>query len=136
MQDNPSSAEAIEAAERDLIGAARDANDVFGPRIARAMVTAVQIRDNLDEAPDQLMALETLWRDPEEPMRSAAGDFLIKVVQAMPWLAESKVPLEQLGWDATTVERAWADKRRANVTTLLSGLSATRQPPPPDTATA
>lgn len=139
IQDNPSSAEAIEAAERDLIGAARDATDVFGPRIARAMVTAVQIRDNLESPPEELRNLDTLWRDPEEPMRSAAGDFLIKVVQAMPWLAESKVPLEQLGWDATTVERAWADKRRANVNSLLQRLPVNQpaQPnQPPDQGNA
>lgn len=124
VQDNPSSADAIEAAERDLIIEARYAMDCFGPRLARAMTTAVQIRDDLDSPPDELRRLDALWRDPENPPQSAAGDFLIKVVQAMPWLAESKVPLEQLGWDATTVERAWADKRRGNVTSLLSRLTA------------
>jgi hypothetical protein len=122
VQDNPSSADAIEAAERDLIIEARFAMDCFGPRLARAMATAVQIRDNLDTAPEELRHLDVLWRDPENPPQSAAGDFLIKTVQAMPWLAESKVPLEQLGWDATTVERAWADKRKANVTGLLQRL--------------
>lgn len=122
VQDNPSSAEAIEAAERDLIIEARYAMDCFGPRLARAMATAVQIRDNLDAPPEELSNLDALWRDPENPPQSAAGDFLIKTVQAMPWLAESKVPLEQLGWDSTTVERAWADKRRANVTSLLQRL--------------
>jgi hypothetical protein len=127
VQDNPSSAEAIEAAERDLIGAARDLTDVLGPRVARAMVTAVQIRDDLATPPDELLRLDAKWRDPEEPMRSAAGDFLIKVVQAMPWLAESKVPLEQLGWDATTVERAWADRRKGNVSSLLQRLPAQQQ---------
>ena len=123
VQDNPSSAEAIEAAERDLIIEARYAADCFGPRLSRAMVTAVQIRDNLDSPPAELSRLDALWRDPENPPQSAAGDFLIKVVQAMPWLAESKVPLEQLGWDATTVERAWADKRRSNVTSILQRLT-------------
>lgn len=86
------------------------------------MAAAVQIRDDLDAPPAELLRLDAKWRDPEEPMRSAAGDFLIKTVQAFPWLAESRVPLEQLGWDATTVERAWADKRRANVTSLLQRL--------------
>ena len=122
VQDNPSSAQAIEAAERDLIIEARDAMDCFGPRLSRAMAVAVQIRDDLDAPPAELLRLDAKWRDPEEPMRSAAGDFLIKTVQAFPWLAESRVPLEQLGWDATTVERAWADKRRANVTSLLQRL--------------
>ena len=127
VQDNPSSADAIEAAERDLIIESKYAMDHFGPRLARAMVTAVQIRDDLDAPPEELTNLDALWRDPENPPQSAAGDFLIKTVQAMPWLAESKVPLEQLGWDSTTVERAWADKRRASVTSLLSRL--TTQPP-------
>ena len=92
------------------------------------MVTAVQIRDDLDAPPAELANLDALWRDPENPPQSAAGDFLIKVVQAMPWLAESKVPLEQLGWDATTVERAWADKRRSTVTGLLTRLQQEQQP--------
>lgn len=122
VHDNPSSADAIEAAERDLIIESRYAMECFGPRLSRAMVTAVQIRDDLDSPPPELLRLDALWRDPENPPQSAAGDFLIKTVQAFPWLAESRVPLEQLGWDATTVERAWADKRRANVASLLQRL--------------
>jgi len=126
-ESNPSSAEALEIAERQLIDDAMDATDVFGARIARAMATAVQIRDDLDAPPAELLNLDVLWRDPQKPLRSAAGDFLIKTVQAMPWLSESKVPLEQLGWDATTVERAWADKRRANVSSLLQRIAQPNQ---------
>lgn len=129
VQDNPSSADAIEAAERDLIIEARYAQDCFGPRLARAMATAVQIREDLEAPPAELSRLDALWRDPENPPQSAAGDFLIKTVQAMPWLAESKVPLEQLGWDSTTVERAWADKRRAGVSSLLQRLAPTQPQP-------
>jgi hypothetical protein len=95
------------------------------------MVTAVQIRDDLDEPPAELLSMDAKWRDPQKPLRSAAGDFLIKTVQAFPWLAESRVPLEQLGWDDTTVERAWADKRRSTVTGLLSRLQ--QDLPPADT---
>ena len=132
---NPTSAEAIEAAERPLVQKAKDTHDNFGPRIARAMMTAVQIRDNLDSPPDELMGLTVQWRDPEEIPQSSAGDFLIKLVQAMPFLAESKIPLEQLGWDQTTVERAWADKRRSNVTSLLQRLPAPQVPQPDDAVT-
>lgn len=136
VQDNPSSAEAIEAAERDLIIEARYAMDCFGPRLARAMSVAVQIRDDLDSPPAEMNRLDALWRDPENPPQSAAGDFLIKTVQAMPWLAESKVPLEQLGWDSTTVERAWADKRKANVTSLLQRLPINQPPTDPGATNA
>jgi len=130
-ESNPSSAEALEISERYLIDETSDATDVFGARIARAMVTAVQIRDDLDEPPAELLSMDAKWRDPQKPLRSAAGDFLIKTVQAFPWLAESRVPLEQLGWDDTTVERAWADKRRSTVTGLLSRLQ--QDLPPADT---
>ncbi|MCA9843250.1 MAG: phage portal protein [Dehalococcoidia bacterium] len=119
---NPTSAEAIEAAERPLVQIARDTHDNFGPRIARAMVTAVQIRDGLDEPSPELLRLTTQWRDPEEIPQSSSGDFLIKLIQALPWLAESRIPLEQLGWSADTIERAFADRRRANVTGLLQRI--------------
>lgn len=128
---NPTSAEAIEAAERPLVQTARDTHDNFGPRIARAMVTAVQIRDNLDTPPPELLGTVVQWRDPEEIPQSSAGDFIIKLVQAMPWMGESKIPLEQIGWDSATVERAWADKRKANVTALIQGMN---QPNPAPTA--
>jgi hypothetical protein len=126
-ESNPSSAEALEIVERDLVDDAEAAMDVFGSRICRAMKTAVQIRDNLDSPPEELAGLDAKWRDPRQPLRSSAGDFIIKLMQAMPWLAESRVPLEQLGWDETTVERAWADKRKANVTSLLQRLPSAGQ---------
>ena len=130
VQDNPSSAEAIWAAERFLMRDAKRAMDSFGSRLSRAMVTAVQIRDDLDSPPPELMELSATWTDPNNQPPGASGDFLIKLVQAMPWLAESKIPLEQLGWDAATVERAWADKRRSNVTSLLNRLPTPGQEQP------
>jgi len=133
-ESNPSSAEALEISERYLIDETIDATDVMGARLSRAMITAVQIRDDLDSPPEELLRMDAKWRDPQKPLRSAAGDFLIKTVQAMPWLAESRVPLEQLGWDATTVERAWADKRRGNVTSLLQRLTTPATPVEPPAA--
>lgn len=133
VQDNPSSAQAIEAAERSLIQTARATTDNFGPRIVRAVTTAVQIRDNLDAPPPELEDLQVLWLDPEDPPQSAAGDFLIKLLQAMPWLVESRVPLEQLGWDQATIDRAFADKRRAAVSNVIANLGQLQTVPSPPT---
>ena len=120
---NPIGGAAIEASERPLVQIARDAHDNLGPRIARLMASAVQIRDGLRTVPADMLRLSTQWRDPEEIPQSAAGDFLVKVIQAMPKLAESRVPLEQLGWDTTTVDRAMSDMRRASGSrTLLNAL--------------
>lgn len=122
VQDNPSSAEAIEAAERDLIIEAEYATDTFGPRLSRIVQTAVQIRDNLDAVPKELLKLDARWRDPSNPTQSAAADAVSKVVAALPFLAESRVTLERLGWDEATIDRAWADKRKAGTTMLMQQL--------------
>jgi hypothetical protein len=137
IQDNPSSAEAIEAAERGLIAEAKFACETFGPRLVRIMTTALQIRDGWDTPPTEVIGLDARWRKPENPLDSASGDFILKVAQAFPWLTESRVLLEQLGWDENTVERAWADKRRATAASVVQSLRQTpAQPPQPQPSQA
>jgi len=137
IQDNPSSAEAIEAAERGLIGEAKAATETIGPRLVRVITTALQIREGWDTVPPEIAKLDARWRKPEQPLDSAVGDFIIKVAQAFPWLAESRVLVEQLGWDENTVERAWADKRRASASSVVNALrtNPTPRPPLPNQAT-
>lgn len=122
VQDNPASAEAIYAAKEDLIIEAEASNLVFGAAWARAMRTGVQIREGWDELPTELLGLRAKWRDPATPSRSAAADAVQKMVTAFPWMAESEVALEQLGWDQTTIARAMADKRKSGLSTLLQRL--------------
>ncbi|WP_052047345.1 MULTISPECIES: phage portal protein [Nocardiaceae] len=119
IQDNPSSAEAIHAAKEDLLIEAEFADDQFGHAWTRSLLTGVQIRDNLSEIPTALRAMRAKWRDPATPSRSSAADAVLKTVQAFPWLAESEVALEQLGWDETTIARAMADKRRMDARSMV-----------------
>lgn len=114
VQDNPTSAESILYRQGELISLARTGvHDPMGSQITRAMLTAIQIRDNLDEIPESLKGLRFKWKNPETLSESAAADAVTKLVAAFPWMSESKVSLERLGWDAETIERAWADKERA-----------------------
>ncbi|NIL86525.1 hypothetical protein RhoFasGS6_03929 [Rhodococcus fascians] len=122
VQDNPSSAEAIYAAKEELVTEAEYADNVFGVGWVRAIRNAVQLRDNLDAPPAELRRLRAKWRDPATPSKSAAADAMSKQIAAMPWLGESEVALEQLGYDRTTIERLLADKRRARVSGLLDRL--------------
>ncbi|WP_406234945.1 phage portal protein [Nocardia sp. NBC_01009] len=130
VQDNPSSAEAIYAAKEELITEAEYAGDVFGMGWTNAVRTGLMLRDKLTEAPPEWNRLRVNWRDPATPSRSAATDAVQKLVTAFPWLAESQVALEQLGWDETTIARAMADKRRSSVTALTQRLTAAQQPTP------
>lgn len=127
VTDNPSSAEAIYAAKEELLIEAENAAAVFGHAYCNAIRTGLQIREKVDTPRPEWSKLRVKWRDPATPSRQAASDSVLKVVQAFPWLAESEVALEQLGWDETTIARAMADKRRSAVSALTQRLAA--QPP-------
>ncbi len=122
VHENPASAEAIEAAERDLIIEARYAMNCFGPRLVRIAQTALQIRDGWDEMPAEVEQLNCRWSAPENAPASAAADAMVKTVTAVPWLAETELPLEMLDWDEATIRRAMAGKRKANVAALVERL--------------
>ncbi|MFV8173400.1 portal protein [Mycolicibacterium peregrinum] len=122
VHDNPASAEAIEAAERDLIIEAKYAmGSCFGPRLVRIAKTAVEIRDG--SLPSIASGLAARWSAPENPLLSAAADGISKVVAALPYLAESTIPLEKMDWDEATIRRAMADKRKAGVSNIMARLT-------------
>lgn len=122
VQDNPASAEAIFATERPLAMLARQAGRGWGRRIARAATTGVMIRDNLAEVPAELEGLRARFRNPDMVSPASAADAAAKQVAALPWLAESTVLLEQLGYDEPEIARLLADKRRAEGSTVLNRL--------------
>lgn len=120
IHDNPASAEAIEAAERDLIIEAKYAMDCFGPRLARVARTALEVRDGT--VPDNIGALMPRWSPPENTPMSAAADAVTKLVAAAPWLADTPIPFEDLDWDDAKVQRAMTYKRKSGATELMNLL--------------
>lgn len=122
VQDNPASAEAIYAAKEELVVEAEGANRVFGSGLVRAAFDAVLLRDGLTEVPPELKRLKAKFRDPSTPSMASASDAITKQVATFPWMAESNVPLEQLGYDDTTIARLEADRRRAGSADRLTAL--------------
>jgi hypothetical protein len=47
----------------------------------------------------------------------------MKLITAVPWLADTEVGLELLGLDEQQIARAMSEKRRASVTTLLQRMT-------------
>lgn len=128
VQDNPSSAEALYASKEELVIEAEHADRVFGVGWCRAMRNAFMLANNLSDMPAELLKLRAKWRDPATPSKSSAADAITKQIAVFPWMADSEVALEQAGYDRTDIERLVADKRRANVTSLLNRLPAQQQP--------
>lgn len=117
----PSSADAIEASETELVIEARNTCDAFGSQLRRAAKDMAVLAGHTVDA-QELRTLKVNWKNPERPSMSAQSDAILKQVQALPWLADSPVILEQLGYDDATVSRLLSDKSRAQSGSVLDRL--------------
>lgn len=122
VQDNPASAEAIFAAKEELVVEAEGANRVFGTALVKSALNAIMLRDGLSEPTDEMYRLRAKFRDPATPSKSSAADAVVKQISALPWMADSDVALEQLGYDETTIERLRIDRQRAGASNRVAAL--------------
>lgn len=129
VQDNPSSAEAIEKAEKNLALEAERTAKVFGRGWVRAMRTAWILRNGTTDA-SALDGLEVVWRNPRMPSMSAASDAILKQVSTpgLEWIGGTEVALEKLGYDRPTIRRLLAEKKRADGGSLLDKLRTQSAP--------
>ena len=123
VQDNPSSADAIKAAEADLIAVVEDAQaDFSGPWVQVALLAVQAARDSA-LAPDDMAGLRPVWRDPATPTKTAQAQSVMGLVAAGVLPANSEVTYEQLGFDAGTISRLMADTAQLRASQTLSALA-------------
>lgn len=130
-QANPTSADSYLASREDLIADAEDTAASWGHGHVRTLQNAWLLASGETELPDELRKLRTVYRDPRHTSRAAAADSTVKLIGAMPWLAESDAILDAIGLDAGLVERLRADKRRNVGRDVLNSLRAAAAPPEP-----
>lgn len=117
----PSSSEAIMAAESELVIEAKNACRAIGVQLRKA-ARDIAILNGTSEDSDELNRLQVNWRDPERPSQAALSDAIVKQVTAIPWLANSDVVLEKLGYTDSDITRLLADKRKAETRSVLDSL--------------
>lgn len=122
ITQNPPSAEGYYASREDLISLAEATTTDMSAAWARAMTTAVGFTNK--ELVPGLAKLRAKWRNPTYTSKAAASDAALKLVTVFPWMADSDTALELLGFDAITVERLLADKRRLQARAALAALAA------------
>lgn len=128
--DNPSSDSAIQSQRDPLRLAADRMIRGYESALNRLAVTTVMLRDG-GKAPEGLGRVRAWFAPTLHVSDSAAADAVLKQVSVMPWLAESPVILEKLGYSQAAIERLLADKRRAQgVSTLASALERHSSPIP------
>ena len=118
--DNPSSDAAIQS-QRDPLRLVADAfiRGQAKPTLRRLAETSVMLRDGARSAPDGLEQVSAWFAPTLHISDSAAADAVLKQVSVMPWLAESPVILEKLGYSQDAIDRLLADKRRAGASSRL-----------------
>jgi hypothetical protein len=121
---NPTSADAYVAANDDLIAEAEGATDDWSLPLRRSVARALAIQNRDPGLAEQVRTLNVRWRSPMHVSRAAAADAGAKQISSVPWLAETEVGLELLGLSPEQVERATAERRRAQARQTLASLLA------------
>ena len=118
---NPTSAEALAMSKEDLISEAENTTEGWAPDVSRAVVRALEmLNGGLPEGLD----VRPLWRNPMHVSKAAAADAGSKILDKMPWLADTEVGMELVGLSPDQITRALADKRRAAGRGVLDALMA------------
>lgn len=124
--DNPSSDSAIQSQRDPLRLAADRMIRGFESSLHRLAYTSVLLRDGT--APVGLERVTGWFAPTLHVSDAAAADAVLKQVTVMPWLAESPVILEKLGYSQSAIQRLLADKRRGEGVAALARLGAEVSP--------
>lgn len=123
IHDNPSSAEAIYAAKESLVIEAESLNDTNGDslrEIARMAVATAKNKELSEIGND----FEPKFKNPAMPSIVSRADSIVKIVGAFPFIAESDVALEEVGFTSDQIARIKADKKRAEEAAMAAQLFA------------
>lgn len=121
IHDNPASAEAMRVAETYLIMEAESLNETNGDALRNIglLVHAIAQNTTIDRLSDAEKSIEPRFRNPSMPSVVSQSDAIIKQVSALPWLAETEVALEELGYNKEQRTRLLSDKRKIQARAAL-----------------
>lgn len=119
---NPTSAEAYDASQNELIAEAEGATDDWSLPLRRSIARGLAIQGGLDAVPAEWASIDSKWRSPRFLSRAQQADAGAKQIAALPWLGETEVGLELMGLDEQQIIRAMAERRRAEGRQALAAL--------------
>lgn len=129
IHDNPSSAEAMRAAEHDLLIDVTYQNKfVLSSAVKNIAQLSIMVRDGLTEPPEEAWKLSAVFADPEFRSTSANADAYVKLAGANEDLKNSSVLLETV-FPEDKIERIVDERKKAQAGTALTQLLASRTAP-------
>ena len=123
---NPSSADAIQAADQTLISMAEDLNHGNGEslRTIALMAQAVSADTDLDGLSDEQRQIYAHFKNPAMPSVAATADAAVKIAGSRPSFAQTDVFLEMLGFDPADIRRIKAQEQKARGLQLITDMEA------------
>ena len=123
---NPTSADAVAAANEKLIRRAEDLNafNADEMRDVALMALAVKRNQSLDQLDESARSVMAHFLPPSMPNQAVMGDWAVKLAQADGEFAGTDVFYELQGFDKPTIARIQAQKRRNRGASVLSSLLA------------
>lgn len=135
--DNPTSAEAIYAAKEPLIVDAQNlnrGNEVALRNVALMCLAHMRGTDFATQR-DAGASISVHWPDPAYPSVGSMSDAILKMVQAIPTLADSEVILERLTFSSEEIDRIQSDRTTAQANAAVASLLAPKKDAPGEQAT-
>jgi len=124
IQENPSSAEAIEQRKEELRLTAEACITSFGASWERTMRTGLTMLDSSPAALAEYARLRANFRNPSTPSMASSADATTKLVAAGVLSPTSEVTYDGLNFSERQREILRAEARRARSTTMLASLTA------------
>ena len=130
IHDNPSSAQAIEAAREDIVVAAMRQIDADAASLRRLAALAMAVEGNatVGALSESQRGISPLFADPRTPSPVSQADAMVKIASAAPWVAETDVFLERLGFSDVDIRRLNEAKRRIDANAVLAGAARAALP--------
>ena len=129
VSDNPSSAEAIYAEKEDLVIAAQNLNADNAQAMRNVALLALAIARGTDFASqrDSGVTINPRFRNPAMPSVVSQSDAVVKQVSAIPWIGETDVVLEELGYAEDQIDRMKSDKAKSQANAAVASLIAPKK---------
>lgn len=125
IHDNPSSAEAIYAAKESLVvevDTSLNAANAESLRNIALMALAIEKNVPMAMLTDEETDFDVKFKNPAMPSIVSQADAMTKVSAAAPWIAETEVFLEEVGFDEGQRRRLMDGKKRAESSAAINAI--------------
>lgn len=122
VHDNPASAEAIYAAKEDLVLDAKMLNQVNGKAMCliAKMALCVAYNKPFSALTDDELDIDAHFINPAMPSVVTQAPAMVQACAPAPWIAETEVYLEEIGFDEPTRKRLMDAKARIEAQAMIA----------------